>query len=288
LSASAVERTNGDFYTYSLETELEGVQVTGAITYSFEGTDTISVEGEEFEVNVMSISGELEGGVLMITLMTANVGGTAYETRDGAAQVKTNVVFFANSTLGTGQFALVRTLVIEISSSYSPPILSDFDPSSTSPGDEWSETVKTTVTNSTWLNGDLWGDPVTRNLTLEYFISVASATEDITTQAGTFECLRIEATNESGDSMVYWWSSEVGNFVRVHTFSEGDTRPRETLELTDYRHEEPINTLLIVAIGGLVLFVAIVLLALVLSMMRRKPEEPKAIEPPGNIPPGEP
>ncbi|OGS55579.1 MAG: hypothetical protein A3K60_07715 [Euryarchaeota archaeon RBG_19FT_COMBO_56_21] len=277
--ASAVERTIGDFYTYDFQTEIMGMQVTGDLRYEFEGTDVISLDGTDYAVNVMSISGELSGGVMMVDLVTATVDGTSYETRDGSALVMEEFAFFANSTFGTGQFAQVGTLVEEISSSQSPPLLSGFDPSSTVLGDEWSETVMVRAVNATWLNGALWGDPVWTNQTIQYNVSVDSATDDITTKAGTFECMMITATNGTGDSLVYWWSSEVGSFVRIHTYSEGDSEPGETLELTDYRHEDPVNIILIVTIGGAVLAVSIVIMAVVLMIMRRKAPPPDLYEP---------
>ncbi|OGS42973.1 MAG: hypothetical protein A3K76_01415 [Euryarchaeota archaeon RBG_13_57_23] len=256
-----------------------GIRVTGELRYEFEKTEVISLEGTDYAVNVMSISGELSGGVLMIDLVTATVDGTVYETRDGSALVKEELTFFVNTTFGTGQFAQVNTLVEEISSSNSPPLLSGFDPSTTALGDEWSETVMIRAVNSTWLDGVLWGDPVWRNQTIQYDVSVDSATDDITTEAGTFECMMITVTNGGGDSLVYWWSAEVGNFVRIHTYSDEDVDPRESLVLTDYRHEDSVNVMLIVAIGGAVLVASIIVLALVLMMMRRRPPQPDTYEP---------
>ena len=81
--ASAVERTIGDFYTYDFQTEIMGMQVTGDLRYEFEGTDVISLDGTDYAVNVMSISGELSGGVMMVDLVTATVDGTSYETGTG-------------------------------------------------------------------------------------------------------------------------------------------------------------------------------------------------------------
>lgn len=280
VPASAVERTAGESYTYELNTEVSGIQVTGELTYEFEGSDVVSLEGTDYDVNVMRISGELTGGIMMVDLVTATVDGRAYETKDGVAVVKEETTVFANLTFGTGQFAQVRTLVEEISSTHAPPLLSGFDPSATELGDQWSETIMVRAMNATWLNGELWGDPVWTNQTIQYNVSVGSSIEEVATEAGTFECMKLTVANETGESMVYWWSSKVGNFVRIFTYPEGETQPRETIELTDYSHGEPSNTLLIVAIGGGVLALSIVVLIIVLVIMRRKPPEPEVQEPP--------
>jgi hypothetical protein len=95
-----------------------------------------------------------------------------------------------------------------------------------------------------------------------------------------FECVRITATNETADSIVYWYSSKAGNFVQIHTFSPGGEAPRETVTLKDYKHEEPINMMLIVTIGAVVLIAAIAFLAYVLIRMRRRPSGPGPGEPP--------
>jgi hypothetical protein len=273
LPVSAVERTNDDFFVYDLETELMGVRAVGEIRYEFVGTSTYTVGGTVYPVNVMHVSGNLTGGAQMVEFLTANIGGTVLETGSGAAIVREELAFYANFTFGTGQFALVSTVLEQVNFTFSPPILSQFDPSSTAPGDQWSETVSVASTNATWLNGALWGDPVTSNLTVEYSIEVASALEEVETEAGTIECLKISATNESGDSMEYWWSSKVGNFVRVYTYAEGETVPWQSLQLTDYRHQSPTDILLVVAVGAAVLVASIVLMAFVLMKMRRKPPE---------------
>ena len=283
---SAVERASDDFFTYNLETELMGIQVVGDMRYEFEGTSDYTSGGVEYSVNVMRVTGTLTGGVQMVEFMTGSVGGTVYETRDGAAVVREEMVFYANSTLGTGRFALVYSVVAQVNSTFSPPVLSQFDPSSTAPGDEWSETVSVTATNATWLNGELWGDPATTNTTSEYDVVVAPALEDVITRAGTFECLKISATNDTGVSLLYWWSSKVGNFVKILTYEEGESEPWQSLELTDYRHETPTSTILIVAVGAAVLVGSIIFLAFVLTRIRSRPPEPGPYQPPA--PPGPP
>lgn len=285
-SASAVARVSGDFYTYSLTTSVEGIEVTGDVTYRYQGTEVKTVGGSDITVNVMAVSGNLTGGISMFTLVSANVGGVVYETRDGAAIAEEDLTILANVTIGTGPFSFVRKVQTELESTYDPPLLSKFDPSSTSPGDNWSEMVSVSETNTTWINGALFGTPVTTNTTIEYNVTVADAMESITVPAGTFECLRISVVNPSGDSLGYWWSSKIGNFVRIYTYPSGSADPSEKLDLTDYNHTSPTNTMLIIVVGAAVLVAGVVVLAVVLMLMRRARSPREGAPPPlGPVPP---
>lgn len=277
--SSAMEHALGDFYAYEVRTELMGLTVTGDLTYEFVGTDTVSLDGVDYDVNVMSVSGTLTGGVMTVDLVSATVDGTAFETKQGSALVKEEVSVLANLTFGTGQFAQVYTIVEEVSSTQSPPLLSEFNPSSAALGDEWSETVTVRAENRTWLNGAPWGDPVWMNETIRYDVSIADETDAVVTKAGTFDCMKISAQNDSGDSFVLWWSLEVGNFVSVHVYSEGESEPSATLELTNYRHDEPTDLLFIIGVGGAVLAIAIIVLVAVLIIMRREASPPETYGP---------
>ncbi len=277
--AAAVERVAGDFYTYEVRAELMGLEVTGELTYRFEGTDAVTLDGTDYAVNVMSVTGTLSGGVMMVDLVEATVDGTAFETSQGMSMVKEEVAVLVNVTFGTGQFAQVYNIVEEFSSTQSPPLLSGFDPSGAELGDEWSETVTVRTVNRTWLNGDLWGDPVWTNETIRYNVTIADETDRVVTEAGDFECMRMSVESGSDESYVLWWSPDVGNFVRVHTYSEGGTEPIGTVELVDYLHDEPSDILFIILVGGSVLAVSIVVLVVVLILMRRGPPQSDAYGP---------
>ena len=279
VPASAVSRGSGDFYTYSMSTDIEGVNVTGTVTYSFEWADTISVGGQSYDVNVMKISGSFSGSVDFLSFSaSAELGGHAYETKDGMAIVQDDALMWFNVSFGTGLFQLVNRTKSESMSTYSPPLMSGFSPSTAGPGDSWTETIDVTTTNTTWVDGLMQGSPSTDSEQMTISFVAASSMESVVTPAGTFKTLRLTATESNGDSVVYWWSSEVGNFVKQQEFSEGSSRPNISMILTDYNHSAPTSARPFIGIGlGVALFAVIVLV--VVLMMRRRPGQPIPYQP---------
>ena len=277
--ASAVSRVSGDFYTYSMSTDIEGLNVTGTVTYSFEGTDTLSLGDQSYDVNVMKVSGSVSGAVDFLSFSaSAELGGHAYETKDGMAIVKDDALIWINVSIGTGSFQLVNRTMTESISTYSPPIMSDFSPSTTGPGDSWTETIEVTTTTMSWVDGSMQGSPSTDTEQIVVGYAAASSTESVETPAGTFKTLKITATESNGDSVVYWWSSEVGNFVKQQEFNEGNSQPSISMVLTDYNHRGSTSAILFIGIGlGVALFAVIVLV--IVLMMRRRPGQPIPYQP---------
>ena len=277
--ASAVSRVSGDFYTYSMSMDLSGVDASGTVTYSFEGLGTISVNGQSYDVNIMKVSGAVTGSVGFLGFSaSATLGGHVYETRDGMAVAKDDAFMWTNISLGTGSFQLVTRSELEISSIYSPPLMKGFTPSHTAPGDSWSETVNTTTTSTMWLNGTMQGSPSTDTEQVTFSFVAAPSMESVTTPAGTFDTIRITATDDSGDSSVFWWSSDVANFVKQQDFSEGSSQPDVSMILTDYNHGASPSAILFIGIGLAVALFAVIVLAVVL-MMRRRPGQPIPYQP---------
>lgn len=294
--AAAVERSRGDFWTYTMSMGVSEISANGTTTYTYVDQDRITVGGTSYDVNVMKISGGASGSVDFLGFEASlTLGGYVYETQSGMALVKNHLFMWTNLTFGTGSFQIVSRAESEIQTTYSSALMSGFDPSSTGPGDSWSETVTETTTTTNWVNGTMQGSPDAETGTLTYNFVVASAKETVSTPAGKFESLRITATDSDGNSVVYWWSADAKNFVKEDTYEQGSSTPVVTLLLKDYNAGSSVSLTLIVVVGGIVLLVALVVLALVM-LKRGKPLQPSPGQPgmpyqrptsPPRVPPGQ-
>ena len=272
--AAALDRSRGDFWTYTMSMGVSEISANGTTTYTYVDQDRITVGGTSYDVNVMKISGGASGSVDFLGFEASlTLGGYVYETQSGMALVKNDLFMWTNLTFGTGSFQIVSRAESEIQTTYSPALISGFSPSSTGPGDSWSETVTETMTTTNWVNGTMQGPPDTKTGISTYNFVVASAKEIVTTPAGKFESLKITATDIDGNSVVYWWSADAKNFVKEDTYEKGSPNPVVTLLLKDYNAGSSVSFTLIVAMGGIVLLVALVVLALVMLKMR-KPLQP--------------
>jgi hypothetical protein len=233
----------------------------------------------------MRISGGASGGVDFLGFeMSVTLGGYLYETLDGMALAKADMTTWTNMTFGTGTFQLLSRTEIETMTTYYPPLLSGFDPSTARLGDTWTETVESSTTTTEWINGTMQGTPALDSSILTYTNVVAFAKETVITEAGTFETLRITSTDSDGNSVVYWWSSKAQNFVKEDTYEQGSATPVMTVVLKDYNTGSSISIALVAALGGIVLAVALVVLALVL-LKKRRPFQPSPYQPGMPYPP---
>ncbi len=277
--ASAVARSAGDFYTYSITMDLMGLNATGSMTYTCLGTDSLTVNENSYAVNVMSVSGSASASIDLLSVSgSATLGGHVYETQDNMGMVKDDAIMWVNVSIGTGSFQLVNHTEIETVSTYSPPLLSGFSLSQTGPGDSWIETIDVTTVSETWIDGVSQGAPTpsTEQMTVSYV--VAPSIESVTTPAGKFDTLKITATDSNGSSIVYWWSSDVGNFVKQEESGESTADLGISMILTDYNHKASTSSILFIGIGlGVTLFAVVVLV--VVLLMRRRPGQPIPYQP---------
>ncbi len=282
-SVAAVERSSGDFWTYDITLNVEGFNVNGTITYEFVGTDSVTLNGTSYDVNVMSISGGAVQSVSFFDFeVSAALGGTVLETKDKMALVKDDLFMWINMTLGSGTFQLVTRMKTEINTTYSPPLLSGFDPGKTKPGDSWTETVSATTTTTEWENGTMVGAPEISTDSTAFDFSVDSAMQSVTTPAGKFDCLKITAVG-AGDTVVYFWSDKAGNYVKEDSYQGGSSTPFSSMTLKDYRSSSGVAMITFIAVGGVVLVVALVVLALVVIKKKKQVSYP----PPPQSPPAQ-
>jgi len=284
LPAAAVDRSKGDYWTYAMSFDVmgfgtSGISANGTMTYTCVDQDTITIGGTPYDVNVMRVSGGGSGGVDFLGFEASLIlGGYIYETLNGMALAKVDIITWTNMTFGTGAFQLSSRTEIETMTTYSPPLLSGFDPSTVGLGDSWAETVVSSTTTTEWINGTTLGTHDSETGTLTYTNVVASAKETVTTEAGKFESLKITSTDNYGNSVVYWWSSEAQNFVKEDTYENGTATPVATMVLKDYNTGSSVSLALVAALGGIVLVAALVVLALVL-LKKRKPLQPSPYQP---------
>jgi len=288
--AAAADRSNGDYWTYTMTLDVSGmgssgIHANGTLTYTNVGRDAVTIGGNTYDVNVMRISGGSSVGVDFLGFEASlTLGGYIYETRNGIALAKADMLTWTNLTFGTGDFQLSSKTETETTSTYSPPLLSGFNPSTVEPGDSWTETVEFSTATSKWINGTMLGTPTLDTGTLTYTNVVSSAKETVTTEAGTFETIRITSTDSDGNSVVYWWSSKAQNFVKEDTYEYGSSAPETTMVLKDYSTGSSISLALVASLGGIVLVASLVVLALVL-LKKRKPFQPATYQPPPSPPP---
>ena len=288
VPAAALDRSGGDFWEYDVEMSYSMLDVglfelTGTMTHSFEETDEVTVNGTEYDVNVLNIEGSVAGSVDVLgiqTNLTITLSGSTSETDDGIATVTDDIFMHANVTMNIGGFTMSTLMVMETSGTYSEPFLSGFEPGDTGTGDEWQEVVTETITSKMWMNST--SETPLYDMTVEdtvtYDVSVASERDEVETDAGTFNCLKMTVTADSGDYEIFWVSEKVGYIVKKETWQQGASEPSETMVLTDY---EWTNTAMMfylyIAVGVVVLVVAVVVLAV---LMRRRKAKPAVAPPP--------
>ncbi|MCU0852209.1 MAG: hypothetical protein MUC90_02985 [Thermoplasmata archaeon] len=275
MPAAAVDCGGGDFWTYATASEFLGLQVAGTMTYTYEDSRSTTIGSSEYDVNVLSVQGSVSGSGTIIVPYEVSItyGGYLYVTQDGMGIVKDDQITWTNTTWGNVGFQWAINAEEEIVTNFSPPMMSGFDTETSEPGDTWVETI--TIIEEYWENGtleDASSDEVT------YAMAISTQTEVVETDAGAFDSLKITVIDDDDNRMVFWWSSDVGNFVQQFNYGPNEDEPSYTMVLTDFSYSPGLeNVVLFIAIGGVVLVAALVVLALV--MLRRRPRQPLPYQP---------
>lgn len=272
MSSSAMDRSRGDFWVYSMVITVPdfGTLATGSMRYEFVSQELLTVGGAQVPVNVMRVTGSALGSVTLIDLtVEVVIEGYVYEAVGNMSTVRSDLTYWYNITWGSGDFPWPLNSAQRSVRTYTPPLLSGFKPGTTVPGAVWSESISVTTSSYNMTTGQVESE--TTDLITVYF-KAHTELETVSTGAGSFETLRINATESSGDRIVYWWSEEIGLFVKEVTYLEGTAEPVQTLTLEDYAGKPKANILVFVAVGGLATAVALTGLALVL--IKRRPPRP--------------
>jgi len=281
--AIAVDRDAGEYWTYDVVWEIDGVVTNGTITRQFEDHTSIVVNMTSYDVNVYSVEGILWGTTEFIDsthMISMTLGGVSYETTDGMAMLMEDDIMWKNSSWIVGPETFSSNMRTESVSEFSPPMASWFDPKGTNPGDTWLglSVVETTTTVSN-------GTSILLNTHTEDYVTISfvasSAFEKVVTPAGEFRTLRVTATitggEGAGDFEVYYWSPDVMNLVKREAFSKGESVPYQSFTLREYKLVT-LNTVLFIMVGVAVLSAALIILAVVLHV-RRGSNEPNPGQP---------
>lgn len=284
--ASALDRDEGDYWLYDAEMYFEGIAVSGSFRYEMADCDTVTVGPDSYGVDVLEVSGTMHGETDDFLGVYASVDivfhGFTYDVEGSQATVKEDTYMWANLSVGSDSVALVTMMEFQQVTTYSPPALTGFVDGETGAGEEWNEATNVTGTSTSWIDG-----AVEDTHSYEYqetcTCSVSSSEETVTTEAGTFSCLAMTVTGSEGDYDVYWYSSGVGSWVKVSMYSQGETEPYMSLELSEFEHsDDSVVVILVLAAIGVLL--AVVVMALIFLALRRRGRAPAVIHP-GTPPP---
>lgn len=274
---AAMDRSEGDFWTYDMAMNMEGVDVSGEMTISFEGYDAINVNGSSYEVSVLKMIGDFSGSTDLLgspMVVLGSIIGTIYETRDGYGTVKEDVTMDVNVTWGENPFQIVTNDEMETTTTYSPPLGAELDPTEDGPGDSWDETM--TEATTVYTDGVL-DESITEVRTYQF--SIASSRESVTVPAGTFDTLKLTVTDEDGGREVSWYSEVAGDAVKMEYYSEGSSEPYTTFELNEYSHDTGGLSTVILVFAGVGIALAVLALVVLLLVMKRR-SGPSQVPPP--------
>jgi len=274
--AAAVEHDSGETWVYEVSTKIDVgafvVDVEGDITYEFKDESSITLGTNEFDVNALSVDGDLSGTMDLFGSefleVNATIDGFLFEAVDGCGTVEENVSWLVDATIGTDTGTWSVQSVVQTVLTYAPPYMSEFDPSSIELGASWSEYVIVESVITTWENGTVKGVSTDRS-NMVYSIVVDSAKETVATPAGEFDAIGITVTDQDGNCETRWWSEEVNGWVKIQYYSVADDDPVETMVLSSHIRGNSGSMLLVVVVGVAFTLFACAVLAIVVLQIRR-------------------
>jgi len=271
VPASAVDRAEGAYWTYDVIMDIEGFDVTGEATYTVEGEDTLVVGGEEYDVTVLRMLGDMTGSMSMSGFdVTFNIAmdGFTYEKSGYLATVKEDLNLFMNMTTDALGYEFTIRTQTQMVTTYDPPLLSGFNDESGT-GDSWDEEVTVTMTTEMWQNDTLYDDS-TDDMEMTYSVEIAATLDDIDVDGTIYPCMKITITDQDGNYEMRWYNADIGYYAQVKEYESGASAPLATMKLTDFSTKSSSSSMLLLAgIGVAVAVVALV--AILLLMKKRKP-----------------
>ena len=277
-SAGDISRTEGDYWTYEVSTTVSGIPVTGTITYAFIGDDTLTIDDVEFDVRVLKVTGQFQGSVTSAGLTASVFGvydGYRYEERGSLGILKDDLTSLEDYSLGYDEFRITSFVERQITTSYSSPLMSEFDPDTARVGDKWNETV-TVWMSSSYEDGNIsYEADNSTDMTVGF--EVASVGSELTF-AGEFEALRIVQTSGHVNE-TFSYAEDVGQFVRYERYENGSDEAVYVAMLMGYSFEKrnDDSSLVTLMMGAFVASVTVLGIAAALAYLRRRRTAP----PPG-------
>lgn len=273
--ANGLGRSDGDYWVYDIEMIVEGVPVTGTLTYDFVGSGTLLNDDEFDAVDIFRITGSFEGSSSVAGIAASVSGvydGYGYTVQGGVAIVMSDMSTFVNVTHGIGTLLLVTPVEAHETAFYLPPLMSGFDQDSAALGDIWNETVETRLVSS-FDNGSVSYD---EDVVLEerYAFSVDSVDEVLGTAAGEFNCVVVSMSYESGNE-VTWYCPDAGRPVRTERYINGSSDPCFVAELSEHSFRSDRSTWLVLLVGlGIGASTVILVFTIVLAARRSRAVAP--------------
>jgi hypothetical protein len=265
---SAIDRIGGQFWTYNASMQVAGLNATGTIMYSLSGQDSINAGGNSYDADILTISGDLHASSALFGVpysVSSVLGGKVCEVRGEMSTITEDLLKLTNISIGLAPTQLLARMQEETIRTYTPPLLSKFDPATTGPGDTWAEALSLNTTII--LNGTTQSS-ISRLTT--YSVVIAPSMEEVLVDAGTFQTLKITVTDNTGARDVYWWSSEVQNFVVEKKYDASSSQPSTILSLKEFDSSVGDGTLVAIMAGVVVIAVAAVILAVILNARRKR------------------
>ena len=263
------ESPDRDRWTYTVEFEMLGVTVSGTLTLSHTGEGTVSVGGGDILVDIYRVEGDFGGQATTLGLehvVTGACEGYRYEVPGTPSIVREDTWTFANLSVGLDDLYLASHLDVSESVTYTPPLMSGFDPDGAATDDSWAEVVNRT-TVGTYDDG-LQTTETNESEEVEYGFTIGSTGHSLLTDAGEFDT--VEVVVDYGTSReALWYSPEVDAFVRTERFSDASEDPYYVAELTSHSGGSEDDGLVVLAVLSVVLATLVLGVVSALALVRR-------------------
>jgi len=284
VRAADADVKTGDWWEYTVSGDLAdlGVNISGTVKLEVGEVIQESVMGQVNDVFVVdytgsaSFSGEIEG-----LTVSANVTMGGEEHR-----------LVSNFSMTSLEMMMsVDMHAIAFSMSMDMGMITDFDPVMDDyPGDAdlasgTAMRSRCEMITTSWTNFMGSNDSDTSTDIVDVTMQVTATDVEVSTPAGTFKCYEIVASGETPDdpdySTTYYYSDDVGNFVKVE--GDGDMITGfSTMTLKAFSHGGG-GSILSGTTGMLVIglvVIAAVIIAAVLMLMRGRGKTPAPVYPP--------
>jgi hypothetical protein len=257
-------------WTFVVSTVVEGVPVSGTLTYEVAGDETTYVDDVKYEVDVLRVTGSFEGNSSLSgaeSVISGVYDGYSYQVKGHPAVLMSEMATIANITSQMGTLQLAEQIEMLETLCYLPPLMSGFDPGSAEQDDQWSETVEVRLVTS-YRNGTVSVDEEAV-VVMHTEFSVDSVDEPVETEAGVFECIRLFAAQDSSAEVI-WYSPEIGQSARTERYDNTSTEPVFVAELCSYQTDNDSDQLvLLLVVMGVGTSAAILAVTVIFAMKRR-------------------
>ncbi|MEM2891008.1 MAG: hypothetical protein QXJ32_00670 [Thermoplasmata archaeon] len=279
--AADLNISTGDWWEYEVTAEIPEIDVTPSGTVKMEVKDKVqeTVMGQIREVFVLDMVGSASfSGTYMGFAVSANMTFTGEIHRLASNFSMSSMQMVASMDMVVTGMTMSMSMGME--SDYEP-VMNDYL------GDE-DLTVgalihsHSSATSSTWVNMMGTNETGTSTDEVDLTMQVVASDVEVSTPAGTFKCYKVLVTGETTDepnlSTTYYYSDEVGNFVKVE--GDGDIATGfSSMTLKAYSRGGGLSSAATILVIGLAV-AAVVVVAIALMLMRGRRRTPSPVPPP--------